>query len=215
MTDQSAIAALQAENARLIALLEAHDIEWRPPQPAVRVAREPESSRFSTAEKVTLFRRLFRGRMDVFPIRWEGKTSGKSGYAPACANEWRAGLCEKPRIKCGDCTNRLLIPLSDAVIYDHLAGKHTVGVYPLLEDDTCYFLAADFDEADWRDDSLAFMQSCEELGVPAAGNFAIRQWGARLGVLCKPRFGSRCPTLGHGHHQPYLLSDPTTEAWIL
>ncbi|MFC3461446.1 TOTE conflict system archaeo-eukaryotic primase domain-containing protein [Massilia haematophila] len=125
MTDQSAIAALQAKNAHLIALLEAHGIEWRSPQPAVRVGREPESSRFSTTEKVTLFRRLFRGRMDVFPIRWEGKTSGKSGYAPACANEWRAGLCEKPRIKCGDCTNRLLIPLTDAVIYDHLAGQHT------------------------------------------------------------------------------------------
>lgn len=191
MTDQSAIAALQAENARLIALLEAHDIEWRPPQPAVRVAREPESSRFSTAEKVTLFRRLFRGRIDVFPIRWEGKTSGKSGYAPACANEWRAGLCEKPRIKCGDCTNRLLIPLSDAVIYDHLAGKHTVGVYPLLEDDTCYFLAADFDEADWRDDSLAFMQSCEELGVPAALEISRSGNGAHVWVFFASRVSAR------------------------
>jgi len=191
MTDQSAIAALQAENARLIALLEAHDIEWRPPQPAVRVAREPESSRFSTAEKVTLFRRLFRGRMDVFPIRWEGKTSGKSGYAPACANEWRAGICEKPRIKCGDCTNRLLIPLSDAVIYDHLAGKHTVGVYPLLEDDTCYFLAADFDEADWRDDAQAFMQSCEELGVPAALEISRSGNGAHAWVFFASRVSAR------------------------
>lgn len=191
MTDQSAIAVLQAENARLIALLEAHDIEWRPPQPAVRVAREPESSGFSTAEKVTLFRRLFRGRMDVFPIRWEGKTSGKSGYAPACANEWRAGICEKPRIKCGDCTNRLLIPLSDAVIYDHLAGKHTVGVYPLLEDDTCYFLAVDFDEADWRDDARAFMQSCEELDVPAALEISRSGNGAHAWVFFASRVSAR------------------------
>jgi hypothetical protein len=91
----------------------------------------------------------------VYPVRWESKTSGKSGYAPACANEWRAEVCEKPRIKCGDCSNRLLVPLSDAVIYDHLAGKQTVGVYPLLEDDTCYFLAVDFDEADWRQDAQA------------------------------------------------------------
>ena len=156
---------LREENARLIALLEAHGIKWGPPQPAVVVARVPEPSRLTTAEKVTLFRRLFRGRTDVYPVRWEGKTSGKSGYAPACANEWRAGVCEKPRIKCGDCSNRLLIALSDAVIYDHLAGEHTVGVYPLLEDDTCYFLAADFDGADWRDDARAFMQSCEDLGV--------------------------------------------------
>lgn len=66
----------------------------------------------------------------MYPIRWEGKNSGKSGYSPACANEWRAGVCEKPRIKCADCSHRLLIPLSDAVVHDHLAGGHTVGVCP-------------------------------------------------------------------------------------
>ena len=131
---QTEAEALRAENARLIALLESHGIEWRlPPEPVVPVA-EPEPSRLSTDEKVALFRRLFRGRTDVYPVRWESKTTGKTGYAPACANEWLAGVCEKPRIKCGDCAKRLLIPLSDAVIYDHLAGEHTVGVYPLLED---------------------------------------------------------------------------------
>jgi hypothetical protein len=125
MADPTVVATLQAENARLVALLEAHGIEWRQPQPTALVVREQESSRLSTAEKVALFRRLFRGRTDVYPVRWESKTTGKSGYAPACANEWRAGVCEKPRIKCGDCSNRLLIPLSDVVIYNHLAGEHT------------------------------------------------------------------------------------------
>lgn len=129
--------------------------------------------------------------MDVYPVRWEGKTSGKSGYAPACANEWRAGVCEKPRIKCGDCGKRLLIPLSDAVIYDHLAGAHTVGVYPLLEDDTCYFLAVDFDEADWRDDARAFMQSCEELGVPAALEISRSGQGAHAWVFFASRVSAR------------------------
>lgn len=160
---------LHAENARLVALLDAHGIDWRLPKPAPvqPVSTEPEPSRLSTEEKVALFRRLFRGRTDAYPIRWESK-AGKSGYAPACANEWRAGVCEKPRIKCSDCGNRLLIPLSDAIIYDHLAGEHTVGVYPLLPDDSCHFLAVDFDEADWRDDARAFVQSCHELSVPVA-----------------------------------------------
>ena len=177
-------------------------------------SREP--SRLSTDEKVALFRRLFRGRTDVYPVRWESKTTGKSGYAPACANEWRAGVCEKPRIKCGDCGNRLLIPLSDAVIYDHLAGEHTVGVYPLLEDDTCYFLAVDFDEAEWRDDARAFMQSCEELGVPVgAGDLALRSRRPRLGVLRRPGVGARCPPPGHGHHQPHLRAHPAAEARVL
>jgi len=140
---------------------------------------------------MALFRRLFRGRTDVYPIRWEGKTSGKSGYAPACANEWRAGVCEKPRIKCGDCSNRLLIPLTDAVIYDHLAGEHTVGVYPLLADDACHFLAVDFDEADWRKDSAAFMQSCQELGVPAVLEISRSGKGAHAWVFFSGRVAAR------------------------
>ena len=149
------LSKLQAENARLIALLESHGIEWRPSN-ASPPSTEP--SKLSTGDKVALFRRLFRGRTDVYPVRWESKTTGKSGYAPACGNEWRPGVCEKPRIKCGDCPNRSFIPLSDAVIYGHLAGEHTVGVYPLLEDDSCYFVAVDFDEAEWREDAPRFMQ---------------------------------------------------------
>ena len=164
MVERDPSAELKAENARLIALLEANGIQWRMRQPERYVA-------ILNAGVVTALHRTRRwrcfagcsGRTDVYPIRWESKTTGKSGYSPACANEWRAGVCEKPRIKCGDCGNRLLIPLSDAVIYDHLAGDHTVGVYPLLEDDSCHFLAVDFDEAEWREDVRAFVQSCERV----------------------------------------------------
>ena len=117
---------------------------------------------------MALFRRRFRGRTDICPVRWESKTTGKSGYAPARANEWRAGQCEKPRIKCGDCRNRSLTSPSDAAIYAHLAGDHTIGVPPLLDDDNCRFLAIDFDEAEWRDDVRAIADSCTDLGVPVA-----------------------------------------------
>jgi len=92
-TERDALAALQAESARLIALLDANGIEWRLPSPPAQRIRKPEPSTFSTAETVALFRKLFRGRIDVYPVRWESKTTGKSGYAPACANEWRAGIC--------------------------------------------------------------------------------------------------------------------------
>ena len=189
MADGDELATLQAENARLIALLESRGIEWRAPPRPSPAALEP--SRLSTDEKVALFRRLFRGRTDVYPIRWESKTTGRSGYTPACANEWRAGVCEKPRIKCADCASRLLIPLSDAVIYDHLAGEHTVGVYPLLEDDSCYFLAVDFDEAEWRGDARAFMQSCEELGVPTALEISRSAQGAHAWVFFASRVSAR------------------------
>jgi superfamily II DNA or RNA helicase len=188
MAEQDALSALRAENARLTALLEAHGIEWRlSPEPSLPLVQEPGQPGLSTNEKVALFRRLLRGRTDVYPIRWESKTTGKSGYSPACANEWRSGVCEKPRIKCRDCGNRLFIPLSDSVIYHHLAGDHTVGVYPLLADDTCYFLAVDFDEDEWRDDARAFVQSCEELGVPAALEISRSGQGAHAWVFFADR----------------------------
>ncbi len=191
MPEQSALADLRAENARLIALLQAHGIEWRAAQPFSVEPRASEPTRLSTSEKVALFRRLFRGRTDVYPVRWEAKTSGKSGYSPACANEWRAGVCEKPRIKCGECSHRQLSPMTDAVIYNHLAGRHTVGVYPLLEDDSCYFLAVDFDEVQWRDDAQAFMQSCRDLDVPAALEISRSGKGAHAWVFFSGRVSAR------------------------
>ena len=104
MTEREGLEALQAENERLVALLESHGIAWRATQAASQhalTASVPEPApaspgpSLSTGEKVALFRRLFRGRTDVYPVRWEGKTSGKSGYAPACANEWRVGGCSR------------------------------------------------------------------------------------------------------------------------
>ncbi|MCU7793757.1 TOTE conflict system archaeo-eukaryotic primase domain-containing protein [Aeromonas caviae] len=183
--------AIKAENQRLIALLELHGIEWRLPQTSLWRVREAVQSRLSPSEKVALFRKLFRGRSDVYPVRWESKTTGKSGYAPACANEWRAGICGKPRIKCADCRNRLLSPLSDDVIYDHLAGRHTVGIYPLLEDDSCHFLAIDLDEADWREDARAIMCSCEELGVSAALEISRSGQGAHVWIFFASRVSAR------------------------
>jgi superfamily II DNA or RNA helicase len=117
--------------------------------------------------KINLFRSLFRGREDVFPVRWESK-QGRSGYSPACRHEWNRAYCDKPKVKCGQCNNREFLPLSDNVIYDHLVGKHTIGVYPLLADDTCWFLAADFDKKSWMKDVTAYLETCKNMGIPAS-----------------------------------------------
>jgi superfamily II DNA or RNA helicase len=191
MSDSDDLARLRAENARLIGLLQEHGIEWRlPPKPSPPATVQNVSG-LSTQGKVAIFRRLFRGRNDVYPVRWESKASGKSGYSPACANEWRHGICDKPRVKCGDCRNRKLVALSDSVVYDHLTGKHTIGVYPLLEDDTCHFLAVDFDDAEWRSDARAFVQSCEELGIPVALEISRSGQGAHAWIFFTDRVPAR------------------------
>ncbi len=116
MNDQNESSKLKAENSRLIALLKLNRIEWRLSGIVAPKIETTHKNNLTTQEKIKIFRNLFRGRTDVYPIRWESRTSGKSGYSPACANEWLAGVCEKPRIKCGECGNRDLVPLTDSVI---------------------------------------------------------------------------------------------------
>ncbi len=131
----------------------------------------------AAADKIQLFRRLFAGRPDVYPMRWDNRNTGKSGYAPACSNEWVRGVCGKPQIKCGDCPNQAFIAISDNVIASHLRGvkqgrsgvtEFVAGVYPILLDETCWFLAADFDGDEWSTDALAYMEICRLNSVPAA-----------------------------------------------
>lgn len=168
---QDELKRLHEENARFKALLAQHGIAWEGPSTSdlVAVPQElaPVPAQFTIEDKIVLFRRLFRGREDVYPRRWES-VKGASGYSPVCGNEWKPGMCCKPKVKCGICAHQLLLPLTNQVFYDHLAGQHTIGVYPLLPDDTCFFLAVDFDEADWREDAKAFMQSCAEVAIAAA-----------------------------------------------
>ncbi len=127
----------------------------------------------SEAEKTRLFRELFSGRDDVFPLRFESRKSGRSGYQPACKKEWRAGICFKPQVKCAKCECREFIPVSDAVVRQHLSGKDQTGksfvmeIYPLRMDETCSFLAVDFDKAEWQHDASAFLDVCNSLNIPA------------------------------------------------
>jgi len=173
---------LRKENARFKALLAEHGIQWEEPASETETLSRTHRPHLSTKEKIGLFRRLFRGRSDVYPVRWES-ARGKSGYSPACGNEWKPGLCDKPKVKCGDCDHRLLLPVTDDVIYDHLVGRQTIGAYPLLTDDTCYFLAADFDDADWREDARAFFHSCHELNIPAALEISRSGNGAHVWIF--------------------------------
>ena len=126
------------------------------------------------AAKIALFRSLFRGREEVYPRRFESRKTGRAGYQPACGNEWVRGICEKPRIKCSGCPHQRWLPVTDEVVRWHLSGEDghgqpfVMGVYPMLLDEKCWFLAADFDRTDWQPDALAFLETCTSRGLPAA-----------------------------------------------
>ena len=157
---ESVLAVLEK---RLIAL---ETVTQFGPFAGARVTNQSPSS-----VKVALFRSLFTGRSDVFPVRWENRNSGRAGYSPACSNEWARGICAKPKVKCGECPHQAFIPVSDEIITRHLRGRgqrsadFVAGVYPLLADGTCWFLAADFDEQDWAEDARAFVETCCARGI--------------------------------------------------
>ncbi len=188
----------------------------------------------SSAEKIALFRHLFAGRADVFPVRWENRKTAKSGYSPACANEWVRGICGKPQVKCGECPHQAFIPVTDDIIEKHLRGGNgarasggdfVAGVYPLLPDETCWFLAADFDEENWAADALAMLETCQAKGVPAAlersrsGNgghvwiFFSEPVSARtarqLGAAMLTETMERRPEIGFGSYDRFFPSQDT------
>jgi hypothetical protein len=126
------------------------------------------------AEKIALFRSMFRGHEDVYSQRFVSRKTGRAGFSPACGNEWVRGVCEKPRIKCGECPNQCFLRITDEVVRQHLSGHDgqgrdfVMGVYPMLLDETCYFLAVDFDGDGWQQDAGAFRDTCRRLGLPVA-----------------------------------------------
>lgn len=180
------VARLRAENFELKALLFAHGISLprhMVDAPIAKPTAQVSTSPLSPEVKVNIFRRLFHGRDDVYPVRWESQQSGKAGYSPACANEWRRGVCEKPRIKCSECQHSLYVPVTEHTIVRHLKGEITAGVYPLLADDRCYFLAIDFDDDEWREDAKAVLKTCVLNDLPAALEISRSGNGAHLWVF--------------------------------
>ena len=164
---------LREENARLRRLLAVHGIPIpqspsddtlpiQTPEPAAVESKEDRARK-----RIALFRSLFRGREDVYARRWDNP-DGRSGYSPAALKDWKAINSSRPEDrKRVDQHTRKFLPLAELVIENHLLGKETIGVYPLLTDETCWFLAVDFDKKTWADDSRAFLDTCREWSVPA------------------------------------------------
>lgn len=127
-----------------------------------------DSSPITPDEQIALFLQLFRCRESVYPKRWENAKSGKSGYAPACLNEWVQPLCQKPTIRCTDCGHQAFLSLNEDAVRAHLQGQLTIGTYAIDVDDSCVFLACDFDGAGWKEDVSAYRESARALGIDVA-----------------------------------------------
>ncbi|MFZ0485277.1 MAG: DEAD/DEAH box helicase family protein [Desulfobacterales bacterium] len=156
--------------------------------------------------KIRLFMSLFKGRDDVYAKRWENKSKGTSGYSPVCLNQWQPEVCGKPKISCSKCKYKLYAALDEDVIENHLRGNIVVGIYPMLPDETCCFLAMDFDETDWQKDISVLRDVCIEFNIPFAVERSRSGKGAhvwfffenRLSAALARKFGTALLTCSMG-----------------
>ena len=128
----------------------------------------PQQRLPSQASHIELFLRMFRCRESVYPRLWKNRGEGTKGYSPACDNEWIKGVCGKPpngRVRCSECPNQAFPALDAVAVQAHLDGEAVIGTYAIREDDTCVFLACDFDGSTWREDAFLYRRVAEEHGV--------------------------------------------------
>ena len=117
-------------------------------------------------KELTIFKSLFRGRADIYAIHWEKGI--KSGYMPAYifdpyhfkAHRMKGGTFQ-------NYANKQYQELTDDQLMKHLKGEQLIGLYPLLKDNTSYFLAVDFDKGNWMKECRIFMDICVSKGIPA------------------------------------------------
>jgi hypothetical protein len=154
---------LRAENARLLRLLDLTAREAAPPGPAQAGFFEappgPVHANSAAEEKAAFFGALFAARTDVYAIRYDNRRTGKAGWVPAMRGGFRKGV---PRSEWD------YLPLTAEVLAGHLSGKMHTGLYPLIDGDLCWWLAADFDGPDALIDALMYLKAARALGVPAA-----------------------------------------------
>ena len=134
------LARLRAENARLLELLKLTPRQAAPPGPAQASSFEAPPGlvhhRSAEDDKVAFFGALFAARTDVYAIRFDNHRTGKSGWVPAVRGGWQKGVRHE---------DRAYLPLTPGVLAAHLKGEVHIGLYPLLDGDKCWWLAADFD----------------------------------------------------------------------
>ena len=195
---QDQVKQLRAENARLLRLLELKSQQARPPGPAQAGMFDAPPGAVHAgsppAAKVTFFGALFAARTDVYAVRWENARSGKSGWMPAVRGGWRKGV---------PAAEREYLPLTKDVVTAHLSGEVEIGLYPLLDGDRCWWLAADFDGPAAMLDALAYLKAARAVGSPPRWRFPGQAVGRMHGCFSLRLF----PRPLRGRWAPGLLRE--------
>src|ERR1700757_77961 len=168
----------RADNLRLRRLLKLSEEQARAADPdqatLTGAPQSPVNMRSAPQDKVGFFLDLFRCRSDVYALRWENRRDGRSGWMPAIRGYWRKGMNR---------ADAPYLPFTPDVIAQHLRGEFHIGLYPLGDDDTCWWVAADFDKEAAMLDALAYMKAARAHKVPAALEVSQSGRGAHVWIF--------------------------------
>lgn len=140
-----------------------------------------------TFDQIQLFMSLFKGRNDIYARRWE--KDGRNGYSPAYQLNWQEFATFKAKGgKFSDFPNKKPLLLTTEVINDHLNGNQTIGIYPLLTDNTSHFIAADFDKESWKEESRSLIKICEKYKIPAYLERSRSGKGAHVWIFFEDKY---------------------------
>ncbi len=149
------IKKLELENSYLKKLLDTYNIKYE----------QSNYDNLSSIEKLDLYLSYFNGRNDILTEKYYTK-DGKKGYSKICNNKFLSGLCDLKKYSgCNNCPNASFVEYDTNIIFEHLKGKRHLGLYPITEDDKCYFLAADFDDLDFKKSAILYKKICNILNI--------------------------------------------------
>ncbi len=137
-------------------------------------AVSPVDMESSPQEKVRFYLDLFACRSDTYALRWEDTRDGRSGWSPAIRGRWRKGMAT---------SDASYLPLTGDVVDRHLRGAHHIGLYPLSDEDTCWWIAADFDGEAAMLDALAYLKAARAVNIPAALEVSQSGRGAHVWIF--------------------------------
>lgn len=171
------IESLKKENEYLKKLLDMHNIPYQKEEKEIK-----QLSLSSTKEKIDLYKSYFRGRDDVFAFKYISK-DGKKGYITSCKNRPNiTGYCSKNK-GCNSCPYKEDLELSDDLLIKHFKGEISLGIYPIIDNDYCYFVAVDFDDKDFKESALTVSHTLHKHNIDNLIEISQSSTGAHVWIF--------------------------------
>lgn len=175
---------LKKENNYLKRLLQENNINYTE-------IKNIANTEFSKEEKISIYASYFKGRCDIYAVKYFDKKKNKKKYTPVCQNSFSIN-CDRTMYRaCKGCPNKVYNGIAINNLLEHFKGKKSYGIYPMLDDDECFFLAVDFDDGNFFDSAISFKNVCRKYGIDCAIEISQSGLGAHVWIFFEDKVKAR------------------------